>query len=316
MRPACSVLAWEEYIHTKQAIFSLGGVTEVRKLFLALLLFLLTTATAYADAAPGDTIVTYGEDLTSTQKQQIQNRFKAPSNAQELTVTNQEEHKYLDGLLSKSVIGSRALSSAMIQIAEPGQGIAVETNNITWVSKAMYENALATAGVKDASVKIDAPFRVSGTAALTGIMKAYETVTGTKIDENQKKVANEEMVTTAKIGEQIGDKEKAAELLTRLKAELAKQTGNMSDDQLREMIRNVASQMGLQLSDAEIESLVSILRKIQNLDIDWNKALDQISSYKGQVQDFLNSNPEAKSLVQEILTFLKNLIDQILAWFK
>jgi len=288
----------------------------VRKLFLALLLFLLSTATAFADAAPGDTIVTYGQDLKPAQKEQIQNRFNAPSGAQEITVTNQEEHKYLDGLLNKSVIGSRALSSAMIQIAEPGKGITVETNNITWVSKAMYENALATAGVKDATVKIDAPSPVSGTAALTGIMKAYETVTGEKIDENQKKVANEEMVTTAKIGETIGDKEKAAELLTRLKAELAKQTSNLSDDQLREMIRNVADQMGLQLSDAEIESLVSILRKIQNLNIDWNKTLDQISSYKGQVQDFLNNNPEAKSLVQEILLFLKNLIDQILAWFK
>ncbi|CEH32302.1 Uncharacterized protein BN1090_A2_04821 [Aneurinibacillus migulanus] len=291
-------------------------MTEVRKLFLALLLFLLTTATAYADAAPGDTIVTYGHNLTPAQKEQIKGRFGAPSGAQEITVTNQEEHKYLDGLLSKSVIGTRALSSAMIQVAEQGNGINVQTNNITWVSKAMYENALATAGVKDAIVKIDAPSPVSGTAALTGIMKAYETVTGTKIDENQKKVASEEMVTTAKIGDQIGDKEKAAELLTRLKAELAKQTGNMSDDQLREMIRNVANQMGLQLSDSEIESLVSILRKIQNLNIDWNKTLDQISSYKGQIQDFLNNNPEAKSLVQEILQFLKNLIDQILSWFK
>jgi uncharacterized protein YpuA (DUF1002 family) len=286
----------------------------VRKLFLALLLFLLSTATAFADAAPGDTIITLGNDLSPKQKEEIKKRFNAP-NAQEITVTNQEEHKYLEGLLSKSVIGSRALSSAMIQIAEPGQGITVETNNITWVSKAMYENALATAGVKDATVKIDAPFKVSGTAALTGIMKAYETVTGEKIDENQKRVASEEMVTTAKIGETIGDKEKAAELLTRLKAELAKQTSNLSDDQLREMIRNVAEQMGLTLSDAEIESLVSILRKIQNLDIDWNKALDQISSYKGQIQDFLNNNPEAKSLVQEILTFLKSLIDKILSWF-
>jgi uncharacterized protein YpuA (DUF1002 family) len=286
----------------------------VRKLFLALLLFLLSTATAFADAAPGDTIITLGNDLSPKQKEEIKKRFNA-SNAQEITVTNQEEHKYLEGLLSKSVIGSRALSSAMIQIAEPGQGITVETNNITWVSKAMYENALATAGVKDATVKIDAPFKVSGTAALTGIMKAYETVTGEKIDENQKRVASEEMVTTAKIGETIGDKEKAAELLTRLKAELAKQTSNLSDDQLREIIRNVAEQMGLTLSDAEIESLVSILRKIQNLNIDWNKALDQISSYKGQIQDFLNNNPEAKSLVQEILTFLKSLIDKILSWF-
>jgi uncharacterized protein YpuA (DUF1002 family) len=288
----------------------------VRKLVLALLLFILTTTTAFADAAPGDTIVTFGQDLKPAQKEQIESRFGAPTNAQQVTVTNQEEHKYLDGLLSKSVIGSRAISSAMIQIAEPGKGIDVQTNNITWVSRAMYENALATAGVKDANVKIDAPFPVSGTAALTGIMKAYETVTGKKIDENQKKVANEEMVTTAKIGETIGDKEKAAELLTRLKAELSKQTGKLSDDQLREMIRNVADQMGLTLSDAEIDSLVSILRKIQNLDIDWNKTLDQISSYKGQIQDYLNNNPEAKSFVQEILLFVKHLIDQALGWFK
>ncbi|AMA73043.1 MULTISPECIES: DUF1002 domain-containing protein [Aneurinibacillus] len=287
----------------------------MRRLLLALLLFILTTATAYADAAVGDTIITLGQDLKPAQKEQIKSRFNAP-NAQEITVTNAEEHKYLEGLLSKSVIGTRAISSAMIQIAEPGKGIVVETNNITWVSKAMYENALATAGVKDAIVKIDAPFPVSGTAALTGIMKAYETVTGKKIDETQKKVANEEMVTTAKIGETIGDKEKAAELLTRLKAELAKQTSKLSDDQLREMIRSVADQMGLNLSDAEIESLVSILRKIQNLDIDWNKTLEQVSSYKGKIQEFLNNNPEAKSLVQEILLFLKHLIEQILSWFK
>lgn len=287
----------------------------MRRLLLALLLFILTTATAYADAAVGDTIITLGQDLKPAQKEQIKSRFNAP-NAQEITVTNAEEHKYLEGLLSKSVIGTRAISSAMIQIAEPGKGIVVETNNITWVSKAMYENALATAGVKDAIVKIDAPFPVSGTAALTGIMKAYETVTGKKIDETQKKVANEEMVTTAKIGETIGDKEKAAELLTRLKAELAKQTSKLSDEQLREMIRSVADQMGLNLSDAEIESLVSILRKIQNLDIDWNKTLEQVSSYKGKIQEFLNNNPEAKSLVQEILLFLKHLIEQILSWFK
>lgn len=287
----------------------------MRKLFLAVLLFLLSTATAFADAAPGDTIVTYGQNLSPAQKQQIKGRFNPPPGAQEIVVTNAEEHKYLDGLLPKSVIGSRAISSAMIQLAESGKGITVETNNITGISKAMYENALATAGVKDANVKVDAPFPVSGTAGLTGIMKAYEQVTGQKIDENQKKVASEEMVTTSKIAEQIGDKEKAAELLTRLKAELAKQTGNLTDDQLRTMIANVAGQMGLTLSDAEIDSLVSILRKIQGLNIDWNKTLDQITSYKGQIQDFLNSNPEAKSFVQEILQFLKQLIDKLLGWF-
>ncbi|WP_211236960.1 DUF1002 domain-containing protein [Aneurinibacillus terranovensis] len=288
----------------------------MRKLLLIVIMMLLSmTGAVYADATTGDSIViTLGNDLKPVQREQILGGFKAP-NAKIITVTNEEEHKYLDGLLSKSVIGSRAISSAMIQLSSPGSGIHVETNNITWVSKAMYENALATAGVKDANVKVDAPFQVSGTAALTGVMKAFETATGQRLDENRKRVANEEMVTTAQIGQQIGDKEKAAELLTRLKAELAKQTSKLSDDQLRTIINNVASQMGLNLTNQEVDSLVSILRKIQNLNIDWNKVLDQVSSYKGQIQDFLNNNPEAKSLVQQILTFLKQLIDKALAWF-
>jgi uncharacterized protein YpuA (DUF1002 family) len=285
----------------------------VRKLLLTILLLIVSTTTAFADAVPGDTIITLGQDLKPEQKQQMLDNFNAP-NAQIITVTNKEEHQYLKGLLSDSVIGSRAISSAMIQIEEPGSGIAVETRNITWVSKSMYENALATAGVKDAVVKVDAPFEVSGTAALTGIIKAYETVTGKAIEEDQKKVANEEMITTAKLAEQIGDQEKAAELLTRLKAELAKHTGNLSDEQLREIVIQISGQMGLELSNNEIDSLVSILRKIQNLDIDWNKALEQISSFKDEIQTFLNQNPEAKSLVQEILALFKQWIEKALNW--
>ena len=33
----------------------------------------------------------------------------------------------------------------------------------------MYKNALTTAGITDADVKVTAPFEASGTAALTGI---------------------------------------------------------------------------------------------------------------------------------------------------
>ena len=50
-----------------------------------------------------------------------------------------------------------------------------DRKNINWVTDAMYTNALITAGVKDAEIQITAPFKVSGTAALTGLMKAYET---------------------------------------------------------------------------------------------------------------------------------------------
>src|SRR5699024_9612239 len=109
-------------------------------------------------------------------------------------VTNQEEHKYLGEYISKAQIGTKALSSSKIVIGEKDSGLKVTTHNITWVTDNMYENAMSTAGVQDAEVYVTAPFPVSGTAALTGILKAYETTMDIKIPEEQKQVANEEMV--------------------------------------------------------------------------------------------------------------------------
>ena len=80
----------------------------------------------------------------------------------------------------------------------------VETKNINWVTDEMYINALITAGVKDAKIYITAPIRVSGTAALTGIIKAYEISADKTIPEDVKQAANEEMVESAKLGDSIG----------------------------------------------------------------------------------------------------------------
>ncbi|WP_143522330.1 DUF1002 domain-containing protein, partial [Pseudomonas sp. 2822-17] len=91
--------------------------------------------------------------------------------------------------IDASVIGSRSISSSMIIIGDEGSGINVETNNITWVSEGMYANALITAGVKDANVYVTALFNVSGTGALTGLIKAYELTSDEAIPEEQKEVA-------------------------------------------------------------------------------------------------------------------------------
>lgn len=102
---------------------------------------------------------------------------------QTITVTNKEEHQYLDEYLASKVIGTRALSSVMIEEADAGSGIEVETHNISFCSKEMYTNALVTAGISDAKVTVAGPFPISGTAALVGAMKAYGEMTGEGVDE-------------------------------------------------------------------------------------------------------------------------------------
>ena len=124
-------------------------------------------------------VVSLGADLTIEQQKQMLDYMNVDRDDINLvTVTNEEEAAYLKGTSAEDKIGTRAISSAYVEELEKGKGISVETYNITWVSEDMYANALVTAGVKDARVIAAAPFKVSGTAALTGIIKAFEEITG------------------------------------------------------------------------------------------------------------------------------------------
>lgn len=160
--------------------------TKLLALLLAVMVFMIPTA-SFADVIEGESIVTLGENLSEQQKQQLLKEMKAPQDAQIITVSNAEEHKFLEGVVPKAQIGTRAISSSMITYTKPGSGLIVRANNINWVTDAMYTNALITAGVKDAEIQITAPFKVSGTAALTGLMKAYETTANKEIPEEVKK---------------------------------------------------------------------------------------------------------------------------------
>ncbi len=119
-----------------------------------------------------------------------------------IEVNNEEERKYLEGVASEAQLGKVTMSSSYVELLKEGSGIDVETHNISWVTEEMYQSALVTAGgVKDAKIIAAAPFPVSGTGALTGILKAFEQATGEKISDEQKKVANEEIIQMGELGE-------------------------------------------------------------------------------------------------------------------
>lgn len=113
-----------------------------------------------------------------------------------VTVTNEEEHQYLDDYLDASTIGTRALSSVVIVKREKGDGIHIATKNITYCTVGMYKNALATAGLEDADVIVAGPFPLSGTAALIGAMKAYADMENADVDTESLDAAMNEIVVT------------------------------------------------------------------------------------------------------------------------
>nr|WP_188386521.1 DUF1002 domain-containing protein [Priestia taiwanensis]MBM7361490.1 uncharacterized protein YpuA (DUF1002 family) [Priestia taiwanensis]GGE54601.1 hypothetical protein GCM10007140_01120 [Priestia taiwanensis] len=268
---------------------------------------------ALADVVVGESIVTLGENLSTEQKNQVLKDMNAPQGVQTITVSNQEEHKYLGDVIPKSQIGTRAISSAMITYTKKGTGVVVKTNNINWVEDNMYASALVTAGLKDAEIYITSPFPVSGTAALTGIMKAYETSTNTKIDDEVKIVANKEMVTTAELGESIGN-DQAVQFISEVKKEIAAEQPQTKEE-VQSLIQRLAEQFNLTLSDEQLKSLVDLFNSMKDINIDWKAVGEGLNNIKGQVTGFLESE-EGKSFFAAIGDFFSRLFDAIGAFFK
>jgi uncharacterized protein YpuA (DUF1002 family) len=266
----------------------------------------------FADIAEGDMIVTLGENLTAEQKKSLLSEMGAPNDVLTVTVSNQEEHQYLGKYISKSLIGTKAISSSAITIEPKGSGITVETKNINWVTDEMYVNALITAGVKDAKIYITAPITVSGTAALTGIIKAYEISADKTIPEEVKQAANQEMVETAKLGDSIGD-QNAAALIAKVKEEIAKNKPK-NDEELRKIIEQAAKDLNVTLTDEEMQRLMDFFNKLKDLNIDWNQVSDQLNKAKDRISKFLQSE-EGQGFLEKIKQFFIWLIDAIKSIF-
>lgn len=265
-----------------------------------------------ADSVDNKKYLAMGADLTPSEKKKVMGYLDVdPDDASEYTilrVTNAEEHEYLDGYLSSSVIGSRALSSVTVEETDDGDGIDVDTTNISYCSSDMYKNALATAGVKNAEVNVAGPFRISGTAALVGVMKAYEEMTGKEIPEESKDAATDELVTTGEVAENIG-KDDASQLIASVKEKVADQNLT-SPEEIQKAIKESAQDLNIKLSEEDQQKITDLMDKISDLDLD----VDQL---KQQAQDIYEKigSIDTDGILAKIKDFFQGIIDSIQGLF-
>ena len=176
----------------------------------------------------------------------------------------------------------------------------------------MYRNALITAGITDASVMISAPFPVSGTAALTGIYKAYEDITGQKLDESAKKAAASELVITGDLAEAIGSVD-ATLLVNELKG-ILDQTQNMTDDEVRAEISAIAKDLGVEVSDSQVEQLLRLCRELEGLDTD--QLQERLESIAGVIDSAKKVDTFFSKLGKDIQNFFQSVGDFFSNLFK
>lgn len=276
---------------------------------LALLMLVTMQAPVFADAVEGDVILCFGQDLTAEQRDALMKRFNGSDKDQIIEVTNKEEHKYLGDFVPESKIGRKAISSARVEYTAEGSGIEVETSErIRYITHDMYRQALETAGIKDAKITVDAPMNVSGTAALTGIMKAYETSTGKKISDKVKKAANEEMVVTSDLAQEVGA-DKATGLVKDIKEKIATEAPK-SREEVQNIIINISNEYNLNLTAEQTDKLTNFFDNLRKTDIDWHGLADKAKGAADQAKEYINSE-EGQSLIQKIKAFFADLFDSI-----
>lgn len=228
-----------------------------------------------------------------------------------VSITNAEEHQYLDAYLPAEKIGTRALSSVVIVKREKGNGLNISTKNINYCTIGMYKNALATAGLKDADIIVAGPSPISGTAALIGAMKAYSQMTGEPVDEASLDAAMNEIVVTGELAGIIknADDGEVEEFIAYVKQKVLE--GGLKDESsIRKCIEEALDKYDFSMTDDEKNELLNVLLKISKLDIDVNSMMDQVKSLYDQIKN----SEDAQGFIAKILQGIRDFFKKLFNW--
>lgn len=279
---------------------------------------LAPVTSAMADAA---SYVSLGADLSPEQRAAVLSLLEVTEDELNedtlVTVTNDDEHRYLDSFLSKEVIGTRALSSCKVVQRELGHGIHVETRNINYLTPGMFENALATAGMKDVDVIVAAPFPISGTAALVGAMLAYAKMSGTVVQPDFIQAATNELVTSGELAEVLGDSAKTEQLIALVKQVVAEK--DLTDEsEIRSAVSDIAAEFGYVLSDDEMDMVVGLMRQLSSLGLDSDTLMDQaLAIYNQAVSSGIDLSQFGigGDVMDKVAEKAPGILDKLLGWF-
>ena len=235
------------------------------------------------------------------------------SNYEVVSITNSEEHQYLDSYVEASKIGSKSWSSVVIVERAKGNGLNISTKNINYCTVGMYKNALTTAGITDADIIVAGPKQISGTAALVGIFKAYEKMTGKEVQDNVVDAALNELVITGELEDSIKglSNQEVEEFIAYIKSLIAEK--NLTTESgINDAIDEACKKYDVTLTDEERQKIVDLLLKITSLGIDLSGLVD----YASKIYDSFKNGGSSSGVLSAIGQFVGNIFSAIGSFFK
>lgn len=262
--------------------------------------------------------VTFGIDLTDAQEQEMLKEFGVSESQVTIDrITNEDiiEQLGLDPNDPSNYQGG-CYSSSYVKLTDRG-GIQVKAKNLTEVTSLMLSNALVTSGVTNAEIIASSPFPVTGTSALSGILKGFEGAKGEELSLENKKTAQEEIEVTSDLGEEIGYDE-AAKVINDIKTKIIKEAPKNSEE-ISEIINDVTKDYTIELSEEQKEQIKALMSKINDLDIDYDKVKDTLTNISNQIAEVLKKSGKEiqdSGFLQNILSTLSNFFSSIFNFLK
>lgn len=278
-----------------------------------------TPASSQPGYKPGQIIVTLGANLTYPQREQMLKDFGVTTNEKGVKFVSTTNYDIAVELgLSTTHISptSQSISSTKVTLLPAGSGISVSTNNLTQVTGDMLASALVTCGITDASIVANAPYPVTGQAALAGILQGFQDVTGTTIPEANKKVANDEINVTTSLGQSIGQ-QKAEQVVTQAKKDVVDQKPqNLT--QVINIVNNVTNNNGVTLSEAQKQELTNLMVQIKDLNLNANKVNSTLNAIQNSINNGKKDFSNVSKAISDEYNKLKNegFFTKIGNWFK
>lgn len=253
-------------------------------------------------------IVTLGADLTQEQRELMLNYFNVnESDVRIITVNNEDEHKYLDGIATSSQIGTRTTSCTYIEPTSEG-GIHIKTVNLNWVTSDMIRNALVTSGINNCNIVCVSPKEVSGTGALSGIFKAYEDISGDELSDEKIELAAQELVQTMDIAETVGQ-DNAASIMGDIK-EIIIGEGIVDSDEIQNKVTEYLNSNEVKLSEEQTDLLIQLMLDISKQEYSVEDVKNAYKDIKETVSDIKEAADSAKNFLDKAFTFIKD------TWYK
>lgn len=217
-------------------------------------------------------IVTLGEDLTAAQQREVLDLLGATQQDRRITVSSEETTRGSRGIIEIPP-GTPAISSTATTCRPEGSGLDVRVQNIEEVTAGMYAQSLLTAGITDADVRVAAPSDApaEGLTALTGIFKAYRLspCTSGRLDPDRERLAQRELATTVELGEAMGDREAASEVVLQTQEQVVSRQLRSRAEIEQVVDQQLERRGGADVSDAVRDRLIALMVDLGAPDIDY-----------------------------------------------